>query len=106
MPEPHSNPETIVDSDTFSRNLAELTRMRRQLPSDAPGHIRRRVSLAIQVAASPTCPESQGDGVPCSSAHSSCDHCIKALEFIETVRAEVEMALREEPGPRADPDEI
>lgn len=48
----------------------------RALPA---GRVRERAEgLLLQVlafAASPTCGETQADGVPCPSAHNSCDQC-------------------------------
>lgn len=82
-----------VAAQPFRKHLAELQEIRRNLPPDAANMIKRRLNLAIQVASSPTCPESQADGVPCGSATSSCEQCGRALEFIETVRSELETAL-------------
>jgi hypothetical protein len=89
-------PGAIVAAEPFRRHLAELIELRRRLPADASPALRRRVTLAIQVASSPTCPESQPDGVPCGGSTSSCDHCARAVEFMETVRAEIDEALQEE----------
>lgn len=106
MPDPHPTVETPTSAQPFEKHLTELQEIRRQLPPEAPAHIRRRLNLAIQVASSPTCPESQADGVPCASATTACDQCAKALEFIETVRAEVDASLRGESDPETDSREI
>ena len=86
----------IVAAEPFRRHLAELIELRRRLPADASPALRRRVTLAIQVASSPTCPESQPDGVPCGGTATSCEHCTRAIEFMETVRDEIDAALQDE----------
>ena len=93
MPDPHPMPQVATASEPFRRHLAELQEIRRSLPPGAPAGLKRRLSLAIQVAASPCCSESQADGVPCGSATTSCDQCARALEFIDRVRAEIETSF-------------
>lgn len=52
-----------------------------------------RVDRAIQAAVCPTCAESQADGVPCASPVKSCDRCANALEWVRSLRIELEQVL-------------
>ena len=41
----------------------------------------------VRIAREPCCPESQADGVPCSSVHSQCETCARMLENVNALFA-------------------
>lgn len=43
----------------------------------------------LLLAAEPGCAESQADGVPCASVHTSCDQCQKYRDLLAAVRRRV-----------------
>jgi len=65
-----------IDLEPLTPAEHRLIEALRGLP---PGRVRERAEgLMLQVlsfAASPTCGETQADGVPCPSAHNACDQC-------------------------------
>jgi hypothetical protein len=44
------------------------------------------VGELAQFVAEPSCAEMQADGVPCPSAHDSCDECRKVASLLEGLR--------------------
>jgi hypothetical protein len=106
MPQPHLLPDSATPTEPFMRHLEALLDLRQKLPAATPPDLRRRLTLAIQVASSPCCPESQADGVPCGTAETSCDHCARALKWIERVRGELEEELVEAGILARDPSDI
>ena len=40
----------------------------------------------MKVASEPRCAESQADGVPCATAHGSCENCARFTEFVASIR--------------------
>jgi hypothetical protein len=44
------------------------------------------ISELTEFVASPTCPEMQADGVPCTSADASCDQCRRLEQLLEGLR--------------------
>jgi hypothetical protein len=44
------------------------------------------VSELTDFVSSPSCPEMQGDGVPCTSASASCDQCQRLETLLEGLR--------------------
>ncbi len=99
-------PDPAPLAESIARHLEALLDLRQRLPEGAPSEVKRRLTLAIQVASSPACPESQADGVPCASVEGSCDHCGRALRWLEGVRQEMEDSLRAAHLLRRDPPEI
>jgi hypothetical protein len=43
----------------------------------------------LSFLADPCCASAQADGVPCDSAHASCDGCRRTLETIDRLRREL-----------------
>lgn len=56
------------------------------------------VSGLLRFAASPTCSRAQSDGVPCASAHTSCDECRLVAAQLARLRGMVLAAAIEEPA--------
>jgi hypothetical protein len=66
----------------------EALRGRSSIRSDVA--LRDRLDRAIRITGSPTCAESQPDGVPCGNVEKACEQCTEALDFARRVRHEME----------------
>lgn len=70
---------------------AEEWRLIRALREVPPSALRDRVwELLVDLTDlvhEPRCPELQADGVPCASAHTSCDQCVQVTALIDRLRA-------------------
>jgi hypothetical protein len=72
----------------------EERRLVEALRSIPPSPLRERlvalVSELTDFVAEPGCAEMQADGVPCSSAHASCDECRKLTELLDGLRGRLQ----------------
>lgn len=64
-----------------------LLSVARSLPPEA---LHRLVDELCTLVESPRCAESQADGVPCGSAHTSCERCDRFREFLARLRSDVD----------------
>ena len=63
--------------------------------------LQARVRAALEAGACPRCAEAQADGVPCAGTVSSCDRCVRALDWVRNLRLDLErtLARQQDPGP-------
>jgi hypothetical protein len=65
-----------------------------------------RIDRALQVADCPSCAEAQADGVPCASPSRECEQCCHSLDWVRSLRQELEAAVERGSTSRADDGEI
>ena len=55
--------------------------------------LRSRVHRALEIADCPRCSDVQADGVPCAGTSSACLDCAQALDWVRSLRLELERVL-------------
>ena len=75
------------------RESEALRSMSNRLAAGADPALRSRVDRALAISACPRCAEAQADGVPCAGTGASCADCVRALDWIRSLRLELERAL-------------
>ncbi len=66
---------------------AKLLEAVKDLP---PARLRRLLDELVKLTAEPRCAEAQADGVPCPTAHNSCEQCAQFAEVLNRVRERLE----------------
>jgi hypothetical protein len=81
------------DVRTLDERETKLLWTLRDLP---PGRLRTDLLALVDellgFAQDPRCAQMQADGVPCPSAHTSCDECQRALVRLDRIRAALHAA--------------
>lgn len=77
----------------------DVVRLLREVPRGAlHAEVLEVVNGLLRFAAAPTCSRAQADGVPCASAHASCEECRLVAAQLARLRGMVLAAAIEEPA--------
>ena len=78
---------------SLRRETETLRSLSLRLEAGADSTLRSRVQHALDIGDCPRCWEMQADGVPCAGAASSCADCVRALDWVRSLRLELERIL-------------
>jgi hypothetical protein len=75
------------------RESEALLSLSTRLEAGGDPALRSRVHQALEIANCPRCSEVQADGVPCAGTGASCAECVRALDWVRSLRLELERVL-------------